>query len=140
MAIKTTTRITSGLLLFSIGVIHNLVGIAVGVGLSGTTPRALAGRKLFSEIISDGIVGAIDPDPWRGALFWFLFFGFVTMILGWFIHLMERADHAIPRTVAWQIGALALAGGLLIPASGFWLLLPVSWRLWRQGRSMRATS
>ena len=131
MALKGTRRITNGLLLLGIGVIHDLVGIAAGMGLPGTLPRDLAGRKLFAEILSGGIVGAIRTDPARNMLFWSLFFGFVIMILGWFMHLIERSGHGIPRTVAWHTGALALAGGLLVPASGFWLVLPVAWRIGR---------
>jgi hypothetical protein len=132
MTTRGTTRITNGLLLLGIGVIHNLVGIAAGIGLPAASPGGMAGRKLFSEILSGGIVGAIEPDPWRTILFWFLFFGFAMMILGWFMHLIERSGHPIPRTIAWHTGALALAGGLLIPASGFWLVLPVAWRMGRR--------
>jgi hypothetical protein len=65
-------------------------------------------------------------------LFWFLFFGLLAMLLGWFLHRVERAGHAIPRVVAWHLAALALAGGVLLPASGFWLVLPVAWRIWRK--------
>jgi hypothetical protein len=126
-----TARWTNGFWLLSIGVIHNLLGIAVGLGVPAALPEVLRGRRLFAEIVSAGVIGGVEPDTWRMLLFWFLFFGFAIMILGWLIHSFERAGHRIPRAVAWQIGVLALAGGLLIPASGFWLVLPVAWRLGR---------
>ena len=131
MATAGDGRLTNGLLLLGIGVIHNLVGIAAGLGLPGAAPPELGGRRLFSEILGAGIVGAIELDPARTILFWFLFFGFLFMSLGWFVHLTERAGQRVPRAVAWHLGSLALAGGLLIPASGFWLVLPVAWRMRR---------
>jgi len=134
----TAPRLTNGLLFLSIGVIHNLCGIAVGLGAPGITPAALGGRRLLVEMFSQGLFGAVEPDPWRMILFWFLFFGLLAMMLGWVLHRVERAGHAVPRVVAWHMGALALAGVLLIPASGFWLVLPVAWRIWRQAPRERA--
>jgi hypothetical protein len=118
--------ISNGKLLFSIGVIHNLLGAAVGLGWVGP----FDGRNLFAEIFADGVVGAIETSPARIQLFWFLFFGFMTMALGQLMHRMERAGHTIPRPVAGSVAAIALGGGLLIPASGFWLVLPVAARIW----------
>jgi Family of unknown function (DUF6463) len=124
-------RVTNGLLLLSIGVIHNLLGLAVGLGLPGVTPASLGGRRLLAEIASEGMFGSVEPDLWRMLLFWFLFFGFAIMILGFSLHRTERARHPLPRALAWQLGGLALLGGVLIPASGFWLVLPVAWRMGR---------
>jgi len=129
---ETRPRVTNGLLFLGIGTVHNLLGIAAGLAIPGLTPPGLGGRRLLVEIFSQGLFGAVEPDPMRMVLFWFLFFGLLAMTLGWFLHRMERAGHAIPRSLAWQLGALALAGGLLIPASGFWLVLPVAWRIWRR--------
>ncbi len=131
------TRVTSGFMLFSIGVIHNLMGLALGLGLFKGPTNALAGRQLIPEIVRDGVVGAFETDPWRMVLFWFLFFGLQTMILGWLVHRLERAGQPLPPVLAWQIAGLGLAGGLLIPASGFWLVLPVAWRIGR-GRAAPA--
>jgi hypothetical protein len=54
------------------------------------------------------------------------------MMLGWLMHRLERGGQPLPPVLGWQIAGLALAGGLLIPASGFWLALPVAWRIWRR--------
>ena len=50
------------------------------------------------------------------------------------VPLLERAGHRVPVALGWQLAGLSLAGGLLIPASGFWLVLPVAWRLVRAQR------
>lgn len=131
MTATARPKVTNGMLLFAIAIVHNLVGLAAGLGVPAVLPESMRGRRLFSEIAAAGLVGGVEPDAWRMLLFWFLFFGFVTMILGWFIHTVERAGHRPSRAVAWQLGALALAGGLLIPASGFWLVLLVAWRMGR---------
>lgn len=123
-------KLSNGRLLVAIGVIHTVFGIAAGVGWAGPSP----GRNLFSEIAGAGLVGAIDPDPWRMTVFWFLWFGFMTMVLGQVMHTLERGGHELPRAVAWSLGAIGLGGVLLMPASGFWTALLVAVRIWWRGR------
>jgi hypothetical protein len=121
------TQITNGALLVGIGVVHSAFGLLTGAGL--LAPPGGPPRNLLAEIARDGVLGAIEPDPLRSVLFWFLFFGLLVMILGGLVHRIERDGGRPPGALAWQLGALGLAGGLLIPASGFWLLLPVALRL-----------
>jgi hypothetical protein len=123
----TKAKVTSGALLVGIGLGHQLIGVLAGTGVVAL-PGAGA-RHLLAEIAHGA---AVTADPLRVALFWFLFFGFLLLMVGGLLHQLERAGQPIPRAVGWQLGALALAGGLLIPASGFWLVLPVAWRLARR--------
>jgi hypothetical protein len=124
-------KLTNGKLLVSIGVVHTLFGITFGAGVAGP----LAGRNLFAEVVAGGVVGTIDSDPWRGLVFWFLFFGFMAMLLGQLMHRMERAGHELPRELGWLLGALTVVGIVLMPASGFWLVLPVALRMLRRRRA-----
>jgi hypothetical protein len=117
-------KITSGKLLIATGAIHTLVGIAVGLGVTDE----LGGRNLFVEVARHGVA----PDLARMAMFWFLFFGFAIAVLGDFMHGMEQRGVELPARLGWQIGALGLAGGLMIPASGFWLVLPQAWWIIRR--------
>lgn len=108
-----TSRITSGGLVLAIGTIHNVIGIAL------TRPH-------LREILADGYVNAVPDDaPWRLAAFWFLWFGWGLMLLGASWHHMERRGVAVPRWAGAVLFAIGLAGGLAMPASGFWLVLPV---------------
>jgi hypothetical protein len=131
---RAKSKVTNGSLLFAIGLLHNLFVGTIGIGLPGIGPRTLAGRHLFAEMLSDGLIGSIGSDPWRSTVFWSLMFGGMTMILGWCIHGLERAGHPLPRALAWQVGVLTLAGGLLMTVSGFWLGLVVAVRLGLRGR------
>ena len=127
-------RITSGQLLISTGVLHNAVGVAAGVG--ALAMPGVPARNFFGDIWRDGVIAAIEPDPARGLLFWFLFFGVVVMLWGALLHRLERDGVRLPTSVGWQLLALGLIGGALIPASGFWLTVPQGlWVLWKARRN-----
>jgi hypothetical protein len=123
-------RGTPGKALLLIGVLHEAVGIAAGLGalpLSDGLPR-----NLFREILSAGVIGAVEADRGRAVLFWYLSFGLLLLMLGFALDRWEVRGDRLPASVGWQLVLLALAGGLLIPASGFWLaLVPGIWVLRR---------
>ena len=94
----------------TIGALHTLVMFV------------LAGDYLMG-MITDGWVAAIEPDPMRMAAFWSLFFGFVLIGYGFALRELEAAQGGPSRLHPWALGAIAIVGGLAIPASGFWLAL-----------------
>jgi hypothetical protein len=121
---------TPGKALLAIGALHQAVGVAGGIGalaLPGSPPR-----NLFDEIVAAGVVGAIEGDRVRTVLFWYLAFGMLLLVLGWALDRWEVRGDRLPASIGWQLVAVALGGGLLIPVSGFWLvLLPGVWILRR---------
>lgn len=123
-------RATPGKALLLIGVLHQAIGIAAGVGavaLPGGPPR-----DFFREVLDGGVVGAVDADRTLTVLFWYLFFGAVLLMLGWALDRWELRGDVLPPSVGWQLVALAAGGGLLMPVSGFWLVLvPGIWILRR---------
>jgi uncharacterized protein DUF6463 len=122
-------RITNGMWLVVIGLVHEAVGLLTAAGI---IPIPGAGRRnLLVEIARGGVIGSIEPDPVRSIFFWYLFFGAAVLILGGLMHQLERAGHMLPASLGWCLAAMALAGAALIPASGFWLLLPLAWRIVR---------
>jgi hypothetical protein len=122
--------LTPGKTMLATGVLHELVGLLVGLGI--VSPSGGLGRNLVLEIARDGFVGAVEVDAQRQAFFWYFFFGLLLMSLGWLMDHLETPERPLPAALGWQLIALALAGGLLIPASGFWLALPQGvWVLWR---------
>ena len=96
-------------LLILIGIIHNLFGLAIGL-------------PYLKEIAQAGFFNAVDPYPYRMAITWFLLFGFLFMILG---QLALSLDY-IPSSIAWSLLALSLVGVILMPVSGFWLVLALA--------------
>lgn len=104
-------RNISGFLLIATGVLHCAVGLVLGWALLG-------------EIVADGLIGAIADDPSRNAIFWFMFGGVMMIMLGALMHEVETEREALPHWLGWSLIALGLGGGLCIPASGFWLVIP----------------
>lgn len=54
--------------------------------------------------------------------FWYLLFGFMTLMLGGLIDWTERKGVGTPAFLPWGFLALAVVGCVMMPASGFWLL------------------
>lgn len=125
----TTRRpLSIGVCLLVTAGLHLLVGVVEGA-------RPLLG------VVLGGWVGAVEPDAERRAAFWFLVTGVVLLGTGELLRLLERAG-PVPARFGWALLALGLAGGLAIPASGFWLLVPQGAILLRRayaaGRDRRA--
>jgi len=105
----------SGHLLIATGIIHNVVGL-------------LAGWPILKGIAAAGFVNAIGAGPEdmdRNAIFWFLFSGFLLMMLGRMMQdSIRQQQQPVPASLGYQLLVSALIGCLLMPASGFWLVLP----------------
>jgi len=100
-----------GFWLLCTAALHTAVGLGVG-------------WPWVVDIVRDGVVGAVEPEPMRMALFWFLAFGVPVAIVGGLVWELERAGRVVPRWLGVALVALGVAGGLAIPASGFWLVVP----------------
>lgn len=101
-----------GLQLVAIGLLHNVVGLFLGFAP-------------LREILSGGVIGAVEGSFERMAIFWFLWFGWMLMLLGF--ALRAREPEPAPRLLVAGLTAVVLGGALAIPASGFWLgLVPLA--------------
>lgn len=92
----------------------------------------------LEEIVRRGVIDSVGSDPMVGAVAWFVLFGVVLALLGWAVLLVERHMAPAPgalRPLGLGVLALALLGIALMPASGFWLVLPPALALcWGPGR------
>ena len=93
-----------------IGIIHNFFGV-------------IAGWRLLADATNAGLIGAWNTPPSRGLIFWFLVAGFALIAIGLLAAQLERSGVAIPWSFIVFFGLLTLTGVVLMPASGFWLLL-----------------
>ena len=111
-------RGTSGLLLIGVGILHTVLGVFKGHSLLSEISRSAfateTGRRLVTGLGKEFV-------------FWFLFGGFLMLVLGHFFTWVERRlNHAVPSFIGWELVLLSVVGLVLMPLSGFWLVLGVA--------------
>ncbi len=99
----------------------------VGVVLGGASLVGIAEQGLFNT------VSFADPLP--GMAVWFMLFSPPLALMGMAVDTLERAEH-FPGAFALGVGTLliTLLGIVLMPVSGFWILLPAALALMLRGR------
>lgn len=85
--------------------------------------------RQIAAIARDGFFNAVDPSVAfstfdRETAFWHLAFGTMAVILGGLIHWSQARTGLLPAFLGWSILALGLVAVFLMPASGFWVILP----------------
>ncbi|PSB56532.1 hypothetical protein C7B77_11585 [Chamaesiphon polymorphus CCALA 037] len=81
--------------------------------------------EVILQIFLDGVFDSIGVDPLRGAVVWFLLFGFVLFGLGLAINIIEEMSNGyVPASIGFSLLFIILLGVVLMPVSGFWLALP----------------
>lgn len=101
-----------GEMLIATGVLHTLVGFVVYWHV-----LLEIGRNRFFNTVSD------FGDS--GAAFWFLMFGVLLMVLGDVGRQHHAATGDYPLRYGLTIAAIGLVGGLMMPTSGFWIVLAI---------------
>jgi hypothetical protein len=95
---------------FIIGLLHSVGGFSMFWNVLG-------------EIAGEGFLNTVDMQPDRNAAFWFLFGGFMLLIIGGLIDWAERKKLVLPPFLKWSFLVLTAAGCVIMPKSGFWLLI-----------------
>jgi hypothetical protein len=83
-------------------------------------------RQLIA-IAQDDFFNAVELDPaqlGRETAFWHLTFGVMVLILGGLVYWAQAHTGTLPAFLGWSLLALGLFGAILVPVSGFWVLLP----------------
>lgn len=101
----------SGNLLIATGVLHNLIGFVMG-------------WSVLTDIVRSGFINSINEQMDRNAVFWFLFGGFTMIMLGKLMQDYLEADWQLPKWLGLSLLALSLIGCIMMPVSGFWLVVP----------------
>jgi hypothetical protein len=101
-----------GKTLIGIGIAHSIGGFAWFHPILNT----LFGEGLFNTI-------AVNGNLEREAAFWFLFAGFALMLIGGLVNRLERLGENLPPFLGWGFAALTTVGAIIMPVSGFWLLI-----------------
>lgn len=85
--------------------------------------------RQLDAIAGDGYFNAVDPGAAfstfdRETAFWHLMFGAMALILGGMVHWSQNRTGTLPSFLGWVLLALGLGGVILMPVSGFWVVLP----------------
>ncbi len=108
-------RVWIGRWIIGVGVIHTVIGFVLFA-------------EPLREIVAARLWNSLSPStPMRYLAFWFLFGGVTTILVGYLADWIERvAERALPRPLGWTLLGVALAGVILTPVSGFWLVFPAA--------------
>jgi hypothetical protein len=106
----------------------------LGVAALHTLFGCVAFPQVLQQLWQHGVFNSVGADPLRGAVVWFLLFAAPLALLAWVITPLERQAEAAPllRQLGWGILLIALLGIVLMPLSGFWLMLPAAIALLRR--------
>lgn len=104
----------------------------VGRSITGIAILHLATGPVFysdslHSIWQGGLVNAVlrDPaaEPLRSGGYWYVGTGLAVLSLGLVVSWSSRRHHEVPRRLGWLLLGTTVYGVLLMPSSGFWLLL-----------------
>ena len=87
--------------------------------------------RQVAAIAQDGFFDAVDPNTAfstfdRETAFWHRMFGATALILGGLVHWSQDQTGTLPSFLGWSLLALGLAGVVMMPFSGFWIILPLA--------------
>jgi hypothetical protein len=129
-------RMTHGAVLGGIGAVHTLLGLV----LFARQWWSMAASGLVHTLPHRVVIGpeaAVRPD--LELAFWFTIAGPALAFGGIVLHRLERLGQPIPRSVPLFLLVIAILGALMMPLSGFTLLLlPLSLLLLVRGRRVVA--
>ena len=102
----------------------------MGVAALHTVFAGATFAPVLLQMARGGLLDSVGADPLRGAVTWFTLFGAVLALLAMTVTALERDGQTRAlRRLGWGLLALTLPSLLLMPASGFWLVLPAIWAL-----------
>ena len=119
-AVSTQNRVWIGHWLMFVAFGHTVVaGILFGPALM--------------RVLERGVFNTVGRDPATQAAVWFLICGAVLALLALTITALERCQQqAVLRKLGAGMLALSVLGIVLMPTSGFWLVLPAAIALLRR--------
>lgn len=90
----------------------------IGIGLLHMALFSWYGRKVLGSVAAEGFWNTIDPVAGRRALFWALATGVFGLLLGQLALWVANQGKPLPAFLGWQLIAVTLLFGILMPFSG----------------------
>jgi hypothetical protein len=105
----------------------------VGVALLHTLFGLAMGAPVLAGLARRGVFDSVGNAPLPGMVVWFLLFGAILALLGMSVTMLERGAHFHgARGLGIGTALLGVAGVILMPVSGFWLVFPPAIALMRR--------
>jgi len=120
---------------------NRLIGRAlIATGIGHTVVGLVLFREPLAAIWRDGVANTIRDGQYdREAAFWFLLFSPLCVLLGQLVdHATARRDRWLLALVGWNVLAIGAVGALMMPVSGFWILLVLAPLVLRVARRIDA--
>jgi hypothetical protein len=113
----------------------------LGIAAVHTVVGAVIFRETIATLAREGFVATIRHEPDRGAAFWFFYTGFALALIGAWMDEREAEGRRFPGYLVASFVAFTAVGLIIMPRSGFWLLVPpVVGAILRNLRAERAAS
>ncbi|UOQ52553.1 DUF6463 family protein [Hymenobacter cellulosivorans] len=95
----------------------------IGIGLLHTVFAIMVFSPIWAALVREGLLNTVNRQLQREAAYWFLFFGFVVLLLGALIDWCEAQGSRLPAFLGWGLLAMTVVGVAVMPVSGMWLAL-----------------
>jgi hypothetical protein len=96
----------------------------LGVGIIHTGFGLIVFWREVGSLWRSGLWDALAGYQERELGFWFIVSGWLMILAGGLLDTLEAHGAALPFWFGWALLALVVVGVVLMPVSGFWLLLP----------------
>lgn len=111
--------------------------LLIGVAVLHAAFGAWFGRGPLRGMLSDGILNSVESHSERGLVFWFLMLSPLLLLLGQLCMFLAERGITPPRWLGFEVLLLTVGCALLMPVSGFWLLIPPAALLLRASAERR---
>ncbi|WP_103070873.1 DUF6463 family protein [Aquimarina sediminis] len=120
---RVVKKITNGILLIIIGIMHTQFAVSSG----GFQKQILHFSESYFYKISEGmkeLPASIQNTNFESfATFWFLYFGFFIIPLGLLVHFIEKQKQVLPHYFTISYFIIVLLGCYMVPNSGITLFM-----------------
>lgn len=104
------------------------------VSIGHTAVASIFFGNSYRELAADGFYNSVKSAK-TGFAVWFALFGAILFVTGMLISTIEKNGLLISKSVGVVLLLLTIVGILLMPVSGFWLMLPAIFAIFRKRTS-----
>ena len=105
-------------------ILKNWIGKwVIFVALGHSVVASILFGKTYRDLVINGIYNSVNSEK-IGLAVWFLLFGLILFVVGILISTIEKNGLRVPKSIGAALLLPTIIGVVLMPVSGFWLMLP----------------